>query len=90
MLKFESTVKFQKDIKRIKKQGLDITKIHTVVDMLLARQKLPEKLKDHALHGRYEGCRECHIQPDLLLIYSVDGKRLILTAIRTGSHSELF
>ena len=90
MLKFETTARFRKDMKKIVKRGLDISKMEAVVDMLLAEQPLPEKYKDHALIGNYSGCRECHIQPNWLLIYQIDKGDLILTATRTGSHSELF
>ena len=55
-----------------------------------ADQPEPEKNRDHQLSGDYEGCRECHITPDWLLIYEVDGDELILYLTRTGSHSDLF
>ena len=58
--------------------------------MLLEEQILPERYKDHALLGNYTGFRECHILPDWLLIYSINKSELILTASRTGTHSDLF
>jgi len=61
-----------------------------VIDELLAERVLDEKYRDHALVGNYAGFRECHIQPDWLLLYAVDHGQLILTALRTGTHSDLF
>ena len=61
-----------------------------VIDDLLAEKILPKKNRDHALTGNYLGFRECHIQPDWLLIYAVDHGQLVLTASRTGTHSDLF
>ena len=58
--------------------------------MLAAGEALPEKNKDHALLGNYEGCRECHITPDWLLVYEIDNEDLILYLTRTGTHSDLF
>ena len=64
--------------------------METVMDMLANEQPLPEKYKDHALTGDWKGFRECHIQPDWLLIYKIQNDSLILTLSRTGSHSDLF
>lgn len=61
-----------------------------VIDTLLAEKPLPERHRDHALTGNYKGFRECHIQPDWLLIYAVQKEALVLTASRTGTHSDLF
>lgn len=58
--------------------------------MLAKGEKLPAKNHDHVLVGDYKGCRECHISPDWLLIYSVENVVKIITLIRTGSHSDLF
>lgn len=62
----------------------------TIVDQLAAQQPLPEKNRDHDLTGDYIGFRECHIRPDWLLIYRVDGEQLMLFLFRTGTHSDLF
>ena len=64
--------------------------METVIDMLANEQPLPEKYKDHALTGDWKGFRECHIQPDWLLIYEINNNELILYLTRTGSHSDLF
>jgi addiction module toxin, relE/stbE family len=90
MLKLVTTGTFRKDYKRIKKRGYDISLLETVLEQLLSEKKLEEKYRDHALVGNYAGFRECHILPDWLLIYAVNNSELILTASRTGTHSDLF
>lgn len=84
------TGKFKKDLKAVIKRGYNIALLEVVVDTLASGQELPMKYKDHALIGNYKGCRECHITPDWLLIYEVDGNELILYLTRTGTHSDLF
>ena len=74
----------------MKKQGKDLSRLQAVIDTLLAGVPLDARHRDHALTGNYTGFRECHIQPDWLLIYTIDNNQLILTASRTGSHSDLF
>lgn len=90
MYKLVPTTQFKKDYKRIKKRGLDMGKLHEVLVTLCAGRPLADRNRDHALSGNYAGFRECHVQPDWLLVYAVDGDRLILTASRTGSHADLF
>ena len=90
MLSLKTTTKFRKDYKRMKKQGKDLSLLQKVINDLLAEKILSEKHRDHALTGNYVGFRECHIQPDWLLIYAVDHGQLILTTSRTGTHSDLF
>ena len=90
MLTLRTTSKFRKDYKLAKKRGLDISLLEQVIDRLLEEKPLDKKHRDHALTGNYAGFRECHIQPDWLLIYAVDHDQLVLTATRTGSHSDLF
>lgn len=90
MLTLEATSKFRKEYKLAKKRGLDMNLLETVIDTLLEEKPLDEKYRDHALSGNYSGFRECHIQPDWLFIYKIDGERLVLVAARTGSHSDLF
>ena len=82
--------KFKKDLKRIRKQGKDLDMLQDVLQTLLEENELDAKHHDHALTGNYIGFRECHIEPDWLLIYMTNHNELILTASRTGSHSELF
>ena len=90
MRELHSTVKFRKDLKLIKKRGIDTTELNKVVGMLLKDEKLPAKHKDHALSGEYIGIRECHIRPDWLLLYELSGDKLVLILNRTGSHSDIF
>lgn len=89
-LKLVPTSQFKKDYKLAKKRGYDISLLEEVLESLRKGEKLEERLRDHALGGWYLGFRECHILPDWLLIYAIDGDRLILTAVRTGTHSDLF
>ncbi|HFI0148192.1 TPA: type II toxin-antitoxin system YafQ family toxin [Streptococcus suis] len=90
MLTLVTTNQFKKDLKRIKKRGLSLNKLETVLECLLEERTLDSKHRDHALVGNYIGFRECHIEPDWLLVYAIDKGQLILTASRTGTHSDLF
>ena len=90
MLKLFATKKFKKDYKRCKKQGKNFDTLKNVIKDLQDEKQLEEKYRDHALSGNYQGSRECHIEPDFLLIYRIDNKKLILTTVRIGSHAELF
>lgn len=82
------TKQFEKDIKRMKKRGKDLEKLKRVVRMLLAKQPLEPKLKDHALVGNWKGRRECHLEPDWLLVYKVQPEVIVFE--RSGTHSDLF
>ena len=90
MLDLVTTAQFRKDLKRIRKRDYDLSKLDDVLQTLLAEKPLLEKHRDHDLAGDYKGFRECHIEPNWLLIYAVDKGKLILTASRTGTHSDLF
>lgn len=90
MLTIKYQTAFKRDYKRIKKRGYDVTKLAEVVDLLASGQELPAKYKDHPLIGDYEGCRECHITPDWLLVYEVIEDELLLYLTRTGTHSDFF
>lgn len=90
MLDLVTTTQFRKDLKRIRKRGYNLSKLETVLQTLLAEKPLHEKYRDHDLSGDYTGFRECHIEPDWLLVYVVDKGKLILTASRTGTHADLF
>lgn len=90
MLELVVTSQFRKDLKRLKKRGRDLSKIENILNQLLNEETLDIRYRDHALVGNYQGFRECHIEPDWLLIYAIDKGKLILTASRTGSHSDLF
>ena len=90
MLDLVMTTQFRKDLKRINKRGKDLSLLKDVLQTLREEQALEEKYRDHALTGNYIGFRECHVQPDWLLVYAINKEELILTASRTGSHSDLF
>ena len=79
---------FKKDYKRCQKRGFDIHLLQSIVAVLAIPAPLPPKNKDHDLKGNYNGRRECHITPDWLLIYEMDGDDLYLD--RTGTHADLF
>ena len=78
------TGQFKKDLKQAKKRGLKLEELFSVIDLLANDQPLPEKNRDHNLHGDYNGYRECHISPDWLLIYQKDTVIRIITLYRTG------
>lgn len=84
------TSKFKKDVKLLKKQGKNIEKLYEIINILAYGEELDAKYRDHNLIGNYKGYRECHIEPDWLLIYKIMENILILTLSRTGTHSELF
>lgn len=84
------TAQFKRDLKLAKKRGKDIEKLFAVVEKLANGEALEVKFRDHDLSGDYKGCRECHIEPDWLLIYEVVNDVLVLMLYRVGSHSELF
>ena len=90
MLDLVTTAQFRKDLKRIRKRGYDLSKLGDILQSLQREELLPVKHHDHALTGDYIGFRECHIEPDWLLVYAIDKGQLILTASRTGTHSDLF
>ena len=90
MLTLKTTSRFRKDYKLAKKRGFDLSLLEAVIDTLLAEKPLDPKHRDHALTGDYAGFRECHILSDWLLVYSIHHEMLILTASRTGTHTDLF
>jgi len=80
--------KFKQDVKRMKKRGKQLKKLQTVMLNLINQQVLSLKYHDHQLRGQYDDCRECHIDPDWLLIYLLGTKDIVF--VRTGSHADLF
>ena len=90
--KVDFTNSFRKEYKKIKKQGENLDKIKIVIDKLACGEILDKKYKDHKLTDskNYIDCRECHIEPDWLLIYRIQEKELVLLLVETGSHSDLF
>ena len=83
------TSQFKKDLKLAKKQNKDLGKLFEVIEILANGETLDAKYKDHSLTGNYRGTRECHIEPDWLLIYEIRGDVLVLMLYRLDSHSEL-
>lgn len=81
------TSQFKKDIEKAQRQS-KLKKLQEVIELLVSNSPLPAKLKDHKLMGIYKGRRECHLEPDFLLIYLVKDEELFLE--RLGTHSELF
>ena len=90
MLEIKFTASMKRSMKRMQKQGKDFSKLHVVLELLAASKSLPTKYRDHALTGNKRLYRECHIEPDWLLVYQVRQTELILLCVDTGSHAELF
>lgn len=84
------TNQFKKDLKLSKKQGKNLEKLYAFIEKLANGEQLEAKYRDHELIGNYKGCRECHIEPDWLLVYEVINETLVLMLNCLGSHSELF
>ncbi len=90
MYEIVRSTKFKRDVKRAQKQQKKMDKLRTVLNLLIEGQDLPVKNKDHFLSGNWSGYRECHIEPDWLLIYRTNEKEKLLELVRLGSHSDLF
>ena len=88
MRTFSRTSQFKKDVKRADKRGWDMAKLKAVLELLIDGEPLPAELKDHPLRGNFSGSRDCHIEPDWVLIYAIVGDELRL--LRTGTHADLF
>lgn len=90
MLEIVPSNQFKRDLRLAKKRGCKIEHLRGVVNTLANEQHLDEKFNDHGLTGNYSGFRECHIEPDWLLIYRIYKNALELFLFRTGTHSDLF
>ena len=90
MLTIRYEKSFKKDYKRVLKRGCDSKLLEEVLGYLIKREPLPVKYRDHALSGNYKGFRECHIQPDWLMVWEQNDTELTLLFIQTGTHSDLF
>jgi mRNA interferase YafQ len=90
MLEIEFTNKMKRDAKLMKKRGKDMSKLTAALNLLASQAPMPERYHDHQLTGNLKDFRECHIEPDWLLIYRIFKDRLILSASGTGTHSDLF
>ena len=90
MLRVEFTRRMKRDAKTMKKRGKDMKKLETVIDLLADEKPLPREYRDHALAGDLADFRECHIEPDWLLMYQIFDDVLILSLTATGTHADLF
>ena len=88
MLQILRTTQFKRDVSQAQRRNKDIDRLKRVIVLLAEARPLPARCRDHQLRGAYRDCRECHIEPDWLLVYRVDASMLQL--VRTGSHSDLF
>lgn len=88
MKKLSQTTQFARDVKRMRKRGKDLEKLKAVVKKLAKGEFLDPKHRDHPLIGLWKNCRDCHIEPDWVIIYSTNPHTLRLE--RTGTHSDLF
>jgi mRNA interferase YafQ len=88
MLILRYTASFKKDYKRLQKRGYDMAKLRQVLEHLVSGETHEEQYKNHPLRGSYAGARDCHVEPDWVLIYAIMGEELRL--LRTGTHADLF
>ena len=88
MRRVSQTTHFSRDIKRMRKRGKDLAKLREVVKQLAAGKTLHARHRDHALIGHWQPSRDCHVEPDWILIYTADESTLCLEC--TGTHSDLF
>ncbi|MDR1735803.1 MAG: type II toxin-antitoxin system YafQ family toxin [Oscillospiraceae bacterium] len=84
------SARFKRDLRRAEKRGKDLSLLEEVIDILAEGKRLPIEYSDHPLKGNYKGFRECHIEPDWLLVYKIDKGILVLLLSRTGTHQDLF
>ena len=90
MRTFSRTSQFKKDVKRAQKRGKNLAKLKAALDLLIEGEPLPPEYKDHPLRGNFVGSRDCHIEPDWILIYTITEKDTHVRFERTGTHSDLF
>ena len=90
MLRRITSRQFEKDYYKAIKSGKKTEKLNNIIERLINQEIVEQNYKDHKLTGVYSGYRECHIEPDWLLIYKIDKENKMISFVRTGSHSELF
>ena len=90
MRTFSRSSQFKKDVKRAEKRGKSLAKLRVVLDLLIDGQPLPAEYRDHPLRGNFAGSRDCHLEPDWILIYSITEQNTHVRFERTGTHSDLF
>ena len=88
MRTFSRTNQFKKDVKLAERRGWDLAKLKSIIDLLIDGHPLPAQFKDHPLRGNWEGSRDCHIEPDWVLIYTLEHDHVRFE--RTGTHGDLF
>jgi len=88
MIAFRTTGRFEKEFKLAAKRGKDVSKLQAIMRALVQEVALDPRLKDHALKGEFVGRRECHVEPDWLLVYKREPDAVIFE--RTGTHADLF
>lgn len=86
----ERSSRFRKNFKRFARDAAFCSEFAAVLEILVADAPLPPRYRDHALHNDWEGCRDCHIRPDVVLVYQKTADGLVLLLLRVGSHSEVF
>jgi mRNA interferase YafQ len=87
---FSRTSQFKKDVKLAERRGKNLAKLKTAIDLLIDGEVLPPRYKDHPLRGNFAGSRDCHIEPDWILIYTLTENNSHVRFERTGTHSDLF
>jgi len=85
---FSRTSQFKRDVKLAARRGRKLARLKEVLDLLIEGNELPSRYRDHPLRGNYVGSRDCHIEPDWILIYTIEGNHIRFE--RTGTHSDLF
>ena len=90
MYKIELTNRFKKGLNKLKKNGFDTNLLYNVITLLQNGKSLPKKYCNHPLKGKYKGYYDCHILPDLILIYKIEKEKLTLVLLDIGTHSNLF
>jgi mRNA interferase YafQ len=90
MFYLKTSKRFKKELKSFKHDKDLLSTLESVLDILITGKALPKEYHEHPLFGEFNGCYECHLRPDVLLIYKKDNKELLIQILRIGSHSDLF
>jgi len=90
MYEISKTGQFKNDFKLMVKWGCSISKLETLLNLLITGDKLPREYKEHPLQNNFKGHLDCHIEPDWLLIFKRDTNEKLITLVRTGTHSDIF
>jgi mRNA interferase YafQ len=90
MYALKYSTRFKRDLKKFKNNRALLRELERVLDLLTAGRKLPANYAEHRLLGEFKDCRECHLWPDVLLIYKIEKGELLILLLRIGSHADLF